>query len=107
MATIPEPRRGEVWLAQLDKIRPVVVLTRDPMGRYLNAVMVGPVTSTVRNVSTEVAVGPADGVRLASVVNLDNAQLLLRTARVRKVGSVRATTMQRMCEALEIATGCA
>jgi len=52
-----------VWLAQLDKIRPVVVLTRDPMGRILNAVVTAPVTSTVRGLSTEVAVGPADGVR--------------------------------------------
>ncbi len=44
----PAPRRGEVWLARLDKVRPVVVLTRDPMGRLLQAVIGAPVTSTVR-----------------------------------------------------------
>jgi hypothetical protein len=27
----PAVRRGEIWLAQLDKRRPVVVLTRDPL----------------------------------------------------------------------------
>ena len=30
MSTLAEPRRGEVWMAQLDKRRPVVVLTREP-----------------------------------------------------------------------------
>jgi hypothetical protein len=49
-------RRGEVWLADLDNTRPVIVLTRNPMGRYLNAVLAALVTSTVRRVSTEVPV---------------------------------------------------
>jgi mRNA-degrading endonuclease toxin of MazEF toxin-antitoxin module len=37
-------RRGELWLAERDKVRPVVVLTRDPMGGHLSAVLVGPIT---------------------------------------------------------------
>ena len=102
----PEPRRGQVWLAELDKRRPVIVLTRDPLGRYLHSVIVAPITSTVRGVSTEVAVGPDDGVRLVSVANLDNVQLLDRGALVRLVGRVRPETMTALCEALSIATGC-
>ena len=74
----PAPRRGEVWLARLDKVRPVVVLTRDPMGRLLHAVIGAPITSTVRGLSTEVCVGPEDGVRTESVANLDNVQLVAR-----------------------------
>lgn len=35
----PAPRHGEIWLAQLDKRRPVVVLTRDPLGRVLHSVI--------------------------------------------------------------------
>jgi len=54
MSTPPAPRRGELWLADLDKRRPVVVLTRDPLGRLLHAVIIGPVTSTIRGLSTEV-----------------------------------------------------
>ncbi len=46
----------------LDKRRPVAVLTSDPLGRYLQAVLVGPVTSTIRGLSTEVDVGAEDGV---------------------------------------------
>jgi mRNA interferase MazF len=103
--TSPEPRRGEVWLADLDKRRPVVVLTRDPMGRYLKSVIVGPVTSTIRQLSTEVPVGPNDGIRARSVVNLDNAQLVSRDRLVRKVGVARAATMAAICRALARATG--
>ncbi len=105
--TAAEPRRGEVWLATLDKIRPVVVLTRDPLGRYLHSVIVGPVTSTVRGLATEVAVGPDDGVRVPSVVNLDNLQLVDRGALRRCVGRATPTTMARVCTAVSIAVGCA
>jgi mRNA interferase MazF len=73
MTVPPAPKRGDLWLAELDKPRPVVVLTRDPLGSHLNAVVVGPVTSTVRGLSTEVPVGPEDGARISSVVNLDTA----------------------------------
>lgn len=100
------PRRSELWLAELDKRRPVVILTRDPMGRHLRAVVVGPVTSTIRGLSTEVGLEPEDGARIASVVNLDNLQLLDRRRLVRRLGRVRSSTMQRICEAVSIAIGC-
>ena len=102
----PAARRGEVWLARLDKVRPVVVLTRDPMGSLLNAVIGAPVTSTVRGVSTEVGVGPEDGVRVASVANLDNVQLVARARLLRRVGRARPATMRAICRALSIAAGC-
>lgn len=103
---LPEPRRSQVWLADLDKRRPVVVLTRDPLGSYLHSVMVGPVTSTIRGLATEVLIGPDDGVNVESVVNLDNTQLVARSALVRQVGVVGAPTMNRICDALAIAVGC-
>lgn len=99
-------RRGEIWLAELDKRRPVVVLTRDPLGRLLHSVIVGPITSTVRGLSTEVELSEADGVRRRSVVNLDNLQLLARTKLVRRVGRASPSTMERICSAVATATGC-
>ena len=104
--TDPAPRRGEVWLARLDKVRPVVVLTRDPLGGVLHSVIVAPVTSTVRGLSTEVIVGPADGVRVPSVANLDNVQLVPRARLVRRVGRTQASTMGMICRALSIAVDC-
>lgn len=100
------PRRGEVWLAVLDKVRPIIVLTRNPMGRYLNAVLVAPVTSTVRGVSTEVPVGPPDGVRVESVANMDHTQLVARDRLQRRVGRARPETMAALCRALAIAVDC-
>lgn len=102
----PTPARGQVWLADLDKVRPVVVLTRDPLGGLLHSVIVGPVTSTVRGLSTEVGVGADDGVRHESVVNLDNIQLLPRSRLRRHVGQVRPSTMRGICLAAAIAIGC-
>jgi mRNA interferase MazF len=100
------PYRGEVWLAQLDKVRPVIVLTRGPMGRYLSAVLVAPVSSTVRGVSTEVPVGPPDGVRVESVANLDNTQLVPRARLLRSVGRATPGTMAALCRALAVAVDC-
>jgi mRNA interferase MazF len=100
------PRRADVWLADLDKIRPVIVLTRDPMGRFLHAVIAAPVTSTVRGLSTEVTVGPGDGVRLPSVANLDQVQLVALSRLVRPVGRARPETMAALCDALTVAVSC-
>jgi len=102
----PEPRRGEVWLARLDKPRPVIVLTRDPLGSLLHSVLAAPVTSTVRGLSTEVELGPQDGIRAASVANLDNCQLVERDALIRRVGRARPTTMSAICAALAAAVDC-
>jgi mRNA interferase MazF len=93
------PRRGEVWLAELDKRRPVVVLTRDPLARLLNAVVIAPITSTVRGISTEVSVGSEVGITKRSVINLDNMQRLHRAALVRRVGAIPPTMFDEVCEA--------
>jgi mRNA interferase MazF len=76
------------------------------MGRVLHSVLVGPVTSTVRGLSTEVELGAADGVRTTSVVNLDNLQLLHRSRLVRRVGRATGDTMNRICAAVGAAIDC-
>lgn len=106
MTTTPAPRRGEVWLTRLDKVRPAVVLTRDPFGRVLNAVIAAPVTTTIRGISTEVVLGAADGLLVRSVANLDNVQLVPRDRLLRRVGRVTPQSMTALCAALAIATGC-
>ena len=54
MNTLAEPRRGEVWFADVagDKRRPVLVLTRDPMGRHLRSVSCGTDLIDVCEIST-------------------------------------------------------
>ena len=72
----------------------------------LHSALGAPVPSTVRGLSTEVPVGPEDGVRLESVANLDNLQLVARSRLVRRVGRARTSTMAEICRALAIAAGC-
>lgn len=93
-------------MARLDKVRPIIVLTRDPMGRFLHSVIAAPVTSTVRGVSTEVEVGREDGIRRESVANLDHTQLISRSHPISRLGRVRPSTMTAICDALAIAVDC-
>jgi mRNA interferase MazF len=61
-----------IHIAQLDKSRPVLILTRALVRPHLSRVTVAPITSTIRGLSTEVAVGPANGLDHNSVVSCDN-----------------------------------
>ena len=75
----PAARRGEVWFADVPgKKRPVLVLSRDPMGRLLHAVICAPITSRKRGLATEVVLGPEAGLAPESVANFDNTFLLSR-----------------------------
>ena len=80
-------RRGEVrWYTfkSPDKRRPVVILTRDSAISFLTGITVAPITSTVRDIPSEVYLTPdEDGVLSPSAVNLDNIQ----TVDKRKLGS--------------------
>lgn len=98
--------RGEVWIARLDKLRPVIVLTRDPLADILNEILVVACTTTVRGLSVEVPVGVSDGLQRDSVANLDMTQLIGQAELVHRLGDVRSSTMVAICEALHSAIGC-
>ena len=104
----PAARRGEVWFADVpgDKRRPILVLSRDPMGRVLHSVICAPITSRVRGLSTEVGLGPEAGLAQASVANFDNLFLLARLRLVRRLGRASAASMADACAAIAAATGC-
>jgi mRNA interferase MazF len=61
-----------IHTARLDQARPVVVLTRELVRPYLTRVTVAPITSTVRGLSTEVPVGPGNGLGHECVISCDN-----------------------------------
>lgn len=61
-----------IHVAHLDKARPVLVLTRDSVREVLTKVTVAPITSTVKGLSTEVPVGPRNGLEHDCVVTCDN-----------------------------------
>jgi mRNA interferase MazF len=61
-----------IHVANLDKSRPVLVLTRELVRPHLNTVTVAPITTTVRGLSTEVPCGAANGLEQASAVACDH-----------------------------------
>lgn len=102
----PMPRRGEVWLARMDKERPAVVVHRDFAGQVLASVLVAPLTTTIRGIPTEVRLGPADGLDRDCVASLDNLTLLRKTRLVRRVGLLSRARMKEVCDAVDVALGC-
>lgn len=75
-----------IHTARLDKTRPVLILTRELVRPHLNRVTVAPITSTVRGLSTEVPVGPANGLDHDCVISCDNIVTLPVTALGRQIG---------------------
>ena len=61
-----------IHVAQLDKPRPVLVLTRELVRPHLRTVTIAPITTTIRGLSTEVAVDVENGLAGPSVVSCDN-----------------------------------
>jgi len=57
-----------------DKKRPVLILTRDSVLEYLREVTVAPITTTVRNIPSEVFLTKADGLPHDCTVNCDHLQ---------------------------------
>ena len=80
-------KHGEIrWykFVKPDKKRPVLILTRDSVLEYLSEVTVAPITSTVRNIPSEVFLSKADGMPLDCAVNCDH----LQTVSKGKIGSL-------------------
>jgi mRNA interferase MazF len=103
-----EVGRGQIWLFSFpkpDKKRPVLVLTRPDMIGRLHTVTVAPVTSTIRGVPSEVVVGTESGLREPSAINLHHVATVPRAGLRTFVGSVPASTMQQVHEALLFALG--
>lgn len=61
-----------IHTVRLDSSRPVLVLTRELVRPHLSTVTIAPITGTIRGLSTEVAVGPANGLEKPSVVACDH-----------------------------------
>ena len=93
----------EICLARLDKTRPVVVLTREAARSAMTKVTVAPVTSTIKGLSSEVAVGPANGFDQDCVVSLDNVVTIPADLLGRTVGLLHAGQEADLARALVLA----
>ncbi len=80
-------KHGEIrWYKLLspDKKRPVLILTRDSVLEYLGEVTIAPITTSVRDIPSEVFLSTADGMPHDCAINCDH----LQTVSKGKIGSL-------------------
>jgi mRNA interferase MazF len=99
--------RGEIWWAAAPGgDRPVLVLTRDPVADRIGAVVVAACTRTVRGVSSELPLGPDDGMPEVCVASFDNLHTLRRALFRRPITRLTPQRMQDACRTLTTALDC-
>jgi mRNA interferase MazF len=99
-------KRGEIrWykFKTPDKKRPVLILTRDSIMEYLGEVTVAPITSTVRDIPSEIFLTKQDGMAKDCAINFDHIQ----TVSIGRIGSQVTTlskdNLERVSEAIQFA----
>ena len=83
-------KRGEIrWVkfAYPDKKRPILILTRDSILDYLGEVTVAPITTTIRDIPSEVILTQREGMSMDCAVNLDHIQTVSKS----KIGPLITT----------------
>lgn len=101
-------RRGEVrWyrFTKPDTRRPVVVLTRDSALEFLGEVTVAPITTTVRDIPSEVFLTESDGMPKACAVNLDHIQTVSKARLGPLIATLPPGKMAEIGPALRFALG--
>jgi mRNA interferase MazF len=92
-----------IHVAQLDKPRPVLILTREAVRPYLDRVTVAPITTTIRGLSSEVSVGTLNGLDQESVASCDNILTVPTSVLGRHVGYLLACQEGDLAEAIRSA----
>jgi len=101
-------RRGEVWWSELPEPagrRPVVLLSRDEAYSVRELVTVAPVTTRVRGLPVEVALGRGEGLPRRCVANLDTVTTIPRRCLVSRISTLSDSKVTLLDEALMFALG--
>lgn len=101
------PAQGEVWWAEAeDKRRPVLVCTRSEAIPVLRAVVVAPVTRTVRGIPSELALGIEEGLAMECAASFDSLQTIPRAALTQRLGAISPIRRLELCGALRAMSDC-
>ena len=93
----------EICLVHLDKSRPALVLTREAARAAMTKVTVAPITTTIKGLSSEVPVGPNNGLDHDCVVALDNVITVPVNLLGRTVGYLSAEQEAQLARAVVLA----
>ncbi|HJZ70022.1 MAG TPA: type II toxin-antitoxin system PemK/MazF family toxin, partial [Blastocatellia bacterium] len=115
-ARLIRPKRGEVYTVDFDptigseirKTKPALILQNDLANRHSPITIVAAITShfDATLYPTEVLVEPPEGgLTKRSVVLLNQVRSIDKRRLIKRLGSLRPTTMQRVERALQISVG--
>jgi mRNA interferase MazF len=93
--------------ASPDKVRPVLILTRDSALKGLATATVAPITSSIRGIRSELLLNEMDGMQGPCVVNLHNILTVPQHRLGKRLASLSEERMPELCNALRYALGCA
>ena len=99
-------KHGEIrWYKFLapDKKRPVLILTRDSVLEYLGEVTIAPVTTTVRDIPSEVFLSTVDGIPKDCAINCDHLQTVSKGKIGALITSLSRTKMLEVGRAIRFA----
>lgn len=96
---------GEIWWGESSSSRgrPFLVLSRDEAIPVLRAILVAPITRTIRHIPTEVPLGISEGLPVASVASMDGVLAFPKSMLVRRMGAVAPERRRELREALAAA----
>lgn len=101
--------RGAVHLCRFPapaKQRPVLILTRTTAIGHLATVTVAPISSTIREVPSEVVLDVEDGMKNRCAVNLHNTVTISQDRLGRRVAILSEGRMEEVCAAVRFSLGC-
>lgn len=93
----------EICLVRPDMTRPALILTRQASRAAMTKVTVAPITTTIKGLSSEVLVGPSNGLDQDGVVAQDNVITIPLDLLGRTVGYLRADQEAQLARAVVLA----
>lgn len=94
---------GEIWEADLDKRRPVVVVSRDDVRGRRESATVAAITTAIRDIPTFVALDHRDGLPRASAINCDELSTIRKARLARRIGRLSQAKLDSLDDALRFA----
>ena len=101
-------KQGDVYwytFREPDKRRPVLILTRSSAIKFLSGITVAPITTTIRDIPTEVGLSPEEGLPQSCAVNLDNIQTVQRSRFGPFIAHLSSERMRAVRDAIAFALG--
>ncbi len=99
-------KRGEIrWYRFIhpDKKRPILILTRDSILEYLGEVTVAPITTTMRDIPSEVILTQREGMPMDCAVNLDHIQTVSKGKIGPLIATISSDKLEKVAEAIRFA----